>query len=259
MSLDDLYNSALNASGSVSLLKDFNKLTARTTARVLIEKQTEQSATASGTNFAVSGVPRLDAALSRNSSSSSEDGQGAGLLLHRRHRLRQPHHSRRRSFVATPARCSGQASSGTPTIARVRRTAWRRNRGGRGKRVNEFKLRGSQGTAGTRPDFADQYETYTISSNGTLAKSVLGNRFLKPETAKETEFGLDVIFDNRYSLQLSRVDERTTDELVADPASRRRRLHVAVAERRNGRRQQPRGNARSADHSQRGRRRGGSA
>jgi hypothetical protein len=85
------------------------------------------------------------------------------------------------------------------------------------KRINEFKLRGSQGTAGTRPDFADQYETYTISTNGTLAKAVLGNRFLKPETAKETEFGLDVIFDNRYSLQLSHVDERTTDELVAIP------------------------------------------
>src|SRR5204862_1267928 len=28
---------------------------------------------------------------------------------------------------------------------------------------------------------------------------------------------LDVIFDNRYSLQLSHVDERTTDELVAIP------------------------------------------
>jgi len=81
LSLDDLYNSALNASGSVSLLKDFNKLTARTTARVLIEKQTEQSATASGTNFAVSGVPRLDAALSRNSASSLEEVRAEGYFL----------------------------------------------------------------------------------------------------------------------------------------------------------------------------------
>jgi hypothetical protein len=84
-------------------------------------------------------------------------------------------------------------------------------------RVSEFKLRASQGTAGTRPDFADQYETYTISSNGTLAKSALGNRFLKPETARETEFGLDMIVDNRYSLQISQVFERTTDELVQVP------------------------------------------
>jgi outer membrane receptor protein involved in Fe transport len=85
------------------------------------------------------------------------------------------------------------------------------------KRVNEFKLRLSQGTAGTRPSFADQFETYTVSSNGTLAKSTLGNRFLKPETAHEREYGLDMVFDNRFSLQLTRADNRTTDELVAVP------------------------------------------
>jgi hypothetical protein len=85
------------------------------------------------------------------------------------------------------------------------------------RRVTEFKLRASQGLAGTRPDFADQFETYTISSNGSLAKSTLGNRFLKPETARETEYGLDVILDNRYSLQLSSVHTKTTDELVQIP------------------------------------------
>src|SRR5262249_5066229 len=51
----------------------------------------------------------------------------------------------------------------------------------------------------------------------TLAKSALGNRFLKPETARETEFGLDIIFDNRYSLQLSKANTKTTDQLVQIP------------------------------------------
>jgi hypothetical protein len=45
LTLDDLYNSALNASASVSLLTDFRKLTARTTDRALVEKQTEQLST----------------------------------------------------------------------------------------------------------------------------------------------------------------------------------------------------------------------
>jgi TonB-linked SusC/RagA family outer membrane protein len=216
LSLDDLYNSALNASGSVSLLKDFNKITARTTARVLIEKQTEQSATASGTNFAVSGVPRLDAALSRNSSSSSQDVRAQGYFLtggidYDSRIILDGLVRRDASSLFGPGEQwhTYYRASGAYRMASEPWWPW--------KRVNEFKLRASQGTAGTRPDFADQYETYTISTNGTLAKAVLGNRFLKPETAKETEFGLDVIFDNRYSLQLSRVNVRTTDQLVAIP------------------------------------------
>jgi TonB-linked SusC/RagA family outer membrane protein len=216
LTLDDLFNSALNASASVSLLKDFKKVTARTTARMLVEKQTEQLETASGTNFAVSGVPRLDAALSRNSSSSSSDIRAQGYFftggLDYDSRLILDGLVRRdASSLFGPGEQwhTYYRASAAYRMAQESWWPW--------KRINEFKFRASQGTAGTRPEFADQYETYTISSNGTLAKSVLGNRFLKPETAKETEFGLDVILDNRYSLQLSRVSERTTDELVAIP------------------------------------------
>src|SRR4029079_308092 len=81
LTLTDSYTSALNASGSVSLLKDFKSLTGRTTARVLIEKQTRESEEAGGATFAVSGVPRIDAALSRNSSSSQTDIRAEGYFL----------------------------------------------------------------------------------------------------------------------------------------------------------------------------------
>ena len=216
LTLDDLYNSALNASASVSLLKDFRKLTARTTVRALVEKQTEQLSTASGTNFAVSGVPRLDAALSRNSSSSSQDVRAQGYFftggLDYDSRLIVDGLIRRDASSLFGPGEQWHTYYRASAAYRMAQESWWPF-----KRINEFKLRGSQGTAGTRPDFADQYETYTISTNGTLAKAVLGNRYLKPETAKETEIGLDVIFDNRYSLQLSHVDERTTDELVAIP------------------------------------------
>jgi len=216
LTLDDLYNSALNASGSVSLLKDFSKVTARTTVRALVEKQTENTSTASGTNFAVSGVPRLDAALSRNSSSSSQDIRAQGYFftggLDYDSRLILDGLVRRDASSLFGPGEQWHTYYRASAAYRMAQESWWPF-----KRINEFKFRGSQGTAGTRPDFADQYETYTISSNGTLAKSVLGNRFLKPETAKETELGLDIIVDNRYSLQLSHVDERTTDELVAIP------------------------------------------
>src|SRR5262249_29708003 len=81
LSLTNSYTVALNGSTSINLLKDFGKFTGRTTARVLVEKQTTQTQTASGTNFAVAGVPRLDAALSRNSSSSSQDIRAEGYFL----------------------------------------------------------------------------------------------------------------------------------------------------------------------------------
>jgi hypothetical protein len=85
------------------------------------------------------------------------------------------------------------------------------------KQFNEFKLRVSQGTAGGRPDFEDQFETLTFSSGGGLTKSTLGNRFLKPELSKETEYGLDMIWRERYSLQLSYARNRITDQLLEAP------------------------------------------
>ena len=57
--------------------------------------------------------------------------------------------------------------------------------------LDEFKLRASVGSAGNRPAFVSQYETYALSS-GTVGNPVtLGNRNLRPETVVETELGLD--------------------------------------------------------------------
>lgn len=83
--------------------------------------------------------------------------------------------------------------------------------------VNEFKLRYSVGTAGGRPSFADRFETYTFGEAGALEKSTLGNRFLKPERAREQEFGLDMIFNDRISVQLSHARVLTEDQLILIP------------------------------------------
>lgn len=208
--------SALNASGSVNLLKDFGKLTARTTARALVERQSDATETGTGTNFAVSGVQRLDAALSRNSTSSKSDIRSEGYFFtagadYDSRVILDGLVRRDASSLFGPGEQWHTYYRGSAAYRMAQESWWPF------KRIGEFKLRASQGTAGTRPDFADQYETYTIGTNGTLAKNALGNRFLKPETARETEFGLDMIMDNRYSLQVSQVFTRTTDELVQVP------------------------------------------
>ena len=55
--------------------------------------------------------------------------------------------------------------------------------------IGEFKLRFSYGTAGNRPSFEAQYETYTVTE-GTFMPQDLGNKKLKPEFAREIEAGL---------------------------------------------------------------------
>jgi hypothetical protein len=82
---------------------------------------------------------------------------------------------------------------------------------------SEFKLRASRGTAGGRPSFADQFETYAFTTGGGLVKQTLGNKFLKPELATETELGLDMIVRDRYSLQLSYARSVVEDQLIPIP------------------------------------------
>ena len=216
LSLTNAYTTALNASSSLSLLKQYRALTARSTVRLLVEQQRAQNQTASGVNLAVGGVPRLDAALVRNSASSSSDIRAQAYFLtggldYDSRFIVDALVRRDGSSLFGPGEKWHTYSRESAAYRMAEESWWRWHR------INEFKLRFSQGTAGTRPSFADQYETYTINASGALSKSTLGNRFLRPETAKETEYGLDVIMDNRYSLQLSRVTTRTTDELVQIP------------------------------------------
>jgi TonB-linked SusC/RagA family outer membrane protein len=216
LTLTNEFTSAVNADASASLLQQFGALVARATFRVAIEDQTTRIDTASGTNFAVAGVPRLNAALSRNSASAEYDWgsqayfASAGLDYDSRF-IVDGLLRRDASSLFGPGEQWHTYYRGSAAWRIAQEPWWR------WKRINEFKLRVSQGTAGTRPSFADQYETYTVAANGTVTKAALGNRFLKPETARETEVGVDIIVDNRFSLQVSRAATRTTDELIEIP------------------------------------------
>ena len=48
-------------------------------------------------------------------------------------------------------------------------------------------------------------------------KQNLGNKFLKPERTTETEIGVDAIFQDRFSLQLSRAKTKSVDQLIQIP------------------------------------------
>jgi hypothetical protein len=83
--------------------------------------------------------------------------------------------------------------------------------------VNELKVRYSVGTAGGRPAFEAQYETYTVSG-GQVFPLRLGNKNLKPEHSTEHEMGLDLsLLDHRAFLSLTHARTTTRDQILEVP------------------------------------------
>ncbi|NCQ11724.1 MAG: SusC/RagA family TonB-linked outer membrane protein, partial [Bacteroidetes bacterium] len=84
--------------------------------------------------------------------------------------------------------------------------------------INEIKLRASIGTAGLRPGFTAQYETYDLSG-GAAFKNTLGNALLKPALATETEYGLNIEFLDRFSGEFAYAVTSVKDQILAVPLS----------------------------------------
>lgn len=82
--------------------------------------------------------------------------------------------------------------------------------------INEFKPRYSYGTAGGRPGFSAQYETYSVSG-GIVRPVNLGNKSLKPQHSIEQEMGLDVAFLDRFSFELTYANTVTEDQILQVP------------------------------------------
>ncbi len=84
--------------------------------------------------------------------------------------------------------------------------------------VQELKLHVAKGTAGLRPNYEYQYETYTLS-NGSFQKNTLGNKLLKPAILTETEYGLNADFLNRFSAELTYANRVTNGAFLQVPLS----------------------------------------
>src|SRR4029434_9896892 len=82
---------------------------------------------------------------------------------------------------------------------------------------DEFRLRGSYGTAGLRPLFAAQYEVLT-PQGGTFVKTQVGNRNLKPARSKELEVGADIeLASGRLTFEYNYSDKETKDQIILAP------------------------------------------
>lgn len=80
--------------------------------------------------------------------------------------------------------------------------------------ISSMKLRTSLGTAGGRPNFAAQYETFSIGTGGLLNRVQLGNRFLRPEVTSEWEIGTDMELLGRASFMINYAQSSTRDQIL---------------------------------------------
>ena len=207
---------ALNAEASTNLIGQFGAATVRTTLRAVLERENNQVTEAEGDVLTVPGVRSLDNAQVRTVASTLQEIRSTGYFLS----LGADYGGR--YIIDGLIRRDGSSLFGPEErwnnyyrvsgAYRMAEEAWWPV-----PALTEFKLRASRGTAGNRPSFEDQYETYNFAPGGNLVKANLGNRFLKPETATETEIGVDAILHDRYSLQLSYARTKVVDQLVPIP------------------------------------------
>jgi TonB-linked SusC/RagA family outer membrane protein len=207
---------ALNGSLSMSVVRDFGPLRSRTTVRGSMERSEFESFTARGDDLAVGGIPDLDAIKIPSVTSADEQVRTSGYLLNTDLNWDD------RFIVNALVRRDGSSVFGP-------RDRWHTYYALRGayrmaeepwwpiERINEFRVHYSRGTAGGRPNFADQYEVFSILAGGGVSLATLGNKFLRPEHATEQEVGVNVVAFERVSLQLAYATQRTVDQLVNVP------------------------------------------
>lgn len=207
---------ALNAAASANMLGTMGGFTARSTLRAVMEREVNEVTTAEGSDLATPGVRSLSNARTRFVSSTSEEIRASGYFVsggadYMGRYIADVLVRRDGSslFGADERWNTYHRVSGAYRVAEELWWMW--------PLFTEFKLRASRGTAGGRPSFNDQFETFSFNSAGGVVKQNLGNKVLKPEHATETEIGLDAIVRDRYSVQLSYAKNKVVDQLIQIP------------------------------------------
>jgi TonB-linked SusC/RagA family outer membrane protein len=211
-------NSSFNAGLSATLRHDFGRdLQSRWNLRYGYTQQDNNNNDAEGGTLAALGVPVLNNATAQYTvasgiSSIREVGYSAGLGLTYKER-----------YVAEGLlRRDGSSLFGSDrrwaTFARGS-LAWRVSQEPFWPFkdfMNEFKLRASRGSAGGRPNFYAQYETFGVSSGG-ISLNTLGNKNLEPEVTTETELGADIEILRRLGLTITNAQSTTVNQILPVP------------------------------------------
>jgi TonB-linked SusC/RagA family outer membrane protein len=214
---DQGVDQAINANINATFHKSFGDLSTLVKARALLERQDGENFFSRAQNLVVDNVLDLDVGDQDESrvGSSSDDVRSLGYFLSTQFDYKGRYIS---DFVLR--------RDGSSLFGADQRWHWYYRVSGAYRVsqenwwpfdfMNEFKLRYSRGTAGGRPSFSAQYETFSVSG-GNVSKGNLGNKLLKPEKATEQEFGVDMIVLGRVSVGITYARSLVEDQLLEVP------------------------------------------
>ena len=211
------FDQAINASATARYAYEFGDVNARTAVRVLLERSEFENIFASARNLIVNQVDDLDVGTQADNiiGSVSQDVRSLGYFL------TQDFDFKDRYIISGVVRRDGSSLFGQDErwhtyyriggAYRVAQESWWPV-----DVIDEFKLRYSRGTAGGRPRFSAQFETFAVSG-GQVSKETLGNTELKPEFATENEYGLDMIFGGKVQASVTYAQSVVQDQILLVP------------------------------------------
>jgi TonB-linked SusC/RagA family outer membrane protein len=208
-----------NASLNVTARKGWfdDALNTRLTARYLFEEQMGNSQSAGGEQLAVPGLRTPNSAITNFSIGGSESqvrqiGMFTNLDVDYKGRYILGALFRRDAASLFGASNRWQSYGRVSAAWRLSDEPWFNV-----PMFSDFKFRASRGTAGNRPNFTAQYETFTIGTGGALNPATLGNRALRPEVSTETELGVDLEFFSKYALTVTHANNVIDQQLLQVP------------------------------------------
>lgn len=215
MSLDHAADVATNSQLNATVTRTLGELSSTTRLAYIYEAERNRSFSSSGNRFIVGGVPDLNALNPDFVSIGSSESD----IRTENYAVSQNFDFRDRYLVDAMYRRDGSSLFGSAArwqnFYRIS-GAWRISEDFEIPGVQDLKLRAARGTAGIRPGYAYQYETYSVSG-GSVSKSTLGNRNLTPAIQVEDEFGLNVSFLDRFSLEVVRANRVTEGAFLNVP------------------------------------------
>jgi hypothetical protein len=211
---DTSISDAINGNFNLTATRTFGDLTARMTGRALFERERRQTISAEGDNFWVPDVPDIDMAADLNNSSQLTEIRSNGFSLSTGFDYAGKYIFdaliRRDGSSLFGDRERWQTYGRVAAAYRMAQESWWPF-----ANITEFKPRYAVGTAGGRPGFNSQYQTWGVSgATGAISKGTLGNPFLKPQFTIEHEAGIDMIIANKFQLELTYAKQKTTDNII---------------------------------------------
>ncbi len=209
-------STSLNASGNVSARKNWfdEALSSRLTLRYLFEAQDDRTQSTGGDNLAVPGLADPDAAIQNFFTSGASEtvrqvGYFANLDLDYKGRYIFGALVRRDASSLFGAANRWQTYGRGSFAWRLSDEPWFNL-----DQISDLKFRYSVGQAGNRPNFAAQYETFTIGAGGALNPNTLGNKNLRPEVSTETEYGMDLELFSKYGVTVTKSKNVIDDQIL---------------------------------------------